>query len=70
MRNGISYDDKLWFITDFITKLPPHRQIEFMEVASANAPIQQQVDIIYDHIKAIVERDNPGLRSNQPKQTA
>jgi hypothetical protein len=65
-----SYDDKLAFITDFIVRLPKERQVEFMEVASANAPIQQQVDIIYDHISQIVARHNSGLRPDQPKQTS
>ena len=65
-----SYDDKLAFITDFIVRLPKERQVEFMEVASANAPIQQQVDIIYDYISQIVARHNSGLRPDQPKQTA
>ncbi len=64
-----SYDDKLAFITDFIVRLPKERQVEFMEVASAAAPIQQQVDIIYDHIVQIVACNNPGLRLDQPKQT-
>ena len=70
MHSGVSYDDKLVFITDFITKLPKERQIEFMEVASANAPIQQQVDLIYDHIVQIVASNNPGLRLDQSKQVA
>lgn len=68
MHQSVSYDDKLSFITDFIMRLPKERQVEFMEVASANSPIQQQVDIIYDHIKAIVESHNPGLRPNKPQQ--
>jgi len=68
VHQSVSYDDKLSFITDFIMRLPKERQVEFMEVASANRPIQQQVDIIYDHIKAIVESHNPGLRPNKPKQ--
>lgn len=65
-----SYDDKLAFITDFIVRLPKERQVEFMEVASAAAPIQQQVDIIYDHISQIVAGHNPGLRPHQPQQTS
>ena len=65
-----SYDDKLAFITDFIVKLPKEKQVQFMEVASATAPIQEQVDIIYDHINQIVARHNSGFRPDQPKQTS
>jgi len=64
MHGNVSYEDKLVFITDFITKLPKDKQVEFMEVATATAPIQQQVDIIYEHIVKIVERNNPGFRPN------
>ena len=70
MHEAISYEDKLAFVTDFIVKLPKQRQVEFMEVASCTAPIQEQVDTIYDHLRQIVERDNPGLRPNESKQTS
>tara|TARA_Y100000004_G_scaffold145886_1_gene166544 strand:+ start:1877 stop:2077 length:201 start_codon:yes stop_codon:yes gene_type:complete len=65
MHEAISYDDKLAFVTDYIVKLPKHQQVQFLEVASCTAPIQEQVDTIYDHLRQIVERDNPGLRPNE-----
>lgn len=70
MHENVSYDDKLVFITDFIMKLPKEKQVEFMEVATATAPIQQQVDLIYDHIVQIMASNNPGLRFDQSKQAA
>jgi len=70
MHEAISYEDKLAFVTDFIVKLPKQRQVEFMEVASCTAPIQEQVDTIYDHLRQIVERDNPGLRPDKSQQAS
>ena len=62
MRGGISHDDKMAFITDFMSKLPGEKQVEIMSQAAPELPIERQADIVYEFIKSIVERNNPGLR--------
>ncbi len=62
MRNEISYDDKMAFITDFISKLPNAEQIETLSQAPDHLNIFQRVDFLYERIQAIVASRNPGLR--------
>ena len=68
MAIKIAYEDKLAFVTDFMCKLPGAEQVAIMELAPSELPIKKQVDIIYGHIKEIMERYNPGLRPGESEQ--
>ena len=66
MNGEITHDDRMAFITDFMSKLNGDQQVEIMEHAPASLPIEEQAKIVYEQIRKIVERNNPGLRSSQP----
>lgn len=66
MHNAISHDDRMAFITDFMSKLPADQQVEIMEKASAELPIERQAEIVYDFIRNLMERNYPGLRLGEP----
>ena len=67
MPKQITYDDKIVFITDYISKLPKTSQIELLEEAPSDLTMVQTVDFLYAKVAAIVARNNPGLRFNQPQ---
>jgi hypothetical protein len=50
MRQTPSYDDKVAYITDFMTKLPVGKQKEILEETSDEWTIQKQADYLYDRI--------------------
>ena len=67
MSSKILYDDKLVFVTDFMSKMPNKEQVAMMEEIPDEWTMQKRVDYLYDQVRKIMERNNPGLRPNQPK---
>ena len=61
------YYDKVAFVTDYLCKLPKKAQVEIMEKTPAEWTLAKQADFLYDEIKKIVERRNPGLRPDKPE---
>jgi|TARA_R110000803_G_scaffold21696_1_gene54403 predicted DNA-binding protein (UPF0278 family) len=62
-----TYDDKMAFVTDYLCKLPKIEQVEIMEKTPASWTLKKQVNFLYEEIKTIVERRNPGLRPDKPE---
>lgn len=69
MPSKILYDDKLVFVTDFMSKMPNKKQVEMMEEIPDEWTMQKRVDYLYDQVRKIMERNNPGLRSDQSEPT-
>lgn len=67
MLNPPTYEDKMAFVTDYLCKLSKESQVEVMERTPAGWSLAQQVNFLYDEIKTIVERTNPGLRPDKPE---
>lgn len=67
MSKTITYDDKLVFVTDYMIKLPNDKQVLIMEEVPDHWGMKKRVDYLYDRVSKIVERNNPGLRSDQPE---
>ncbi len=68
MPRSITYDDKMAFVTDYISKLPSAQQVALLQEAPAEMTMAKTVDYLYARIASIVASNNPGLRSNQPEQ--
>jgi len=68
MPEPIKYDDKMAFVTDYVSKLPSAEQIALLQEAPAEMTMAKTVDYLYARIASIVARNNPGLRSDKPKQ--
>jgi len=67
MKSKITYDDKMAFVTDYVSKLPNAEQIELLDEAPSELTIFKTVDFLYDRVSTIVARHNSGLRLNKPK---
>lgn len=67
MSSKITYDDKLVFVTDFMSRMPKDKQVSMMEEVPDHWTMARRVDYLYDQVSKIVERNNPGLRPDQPE---
>ena len=70
MRNDITYEDKLAYITSYMVQHTNEFQVKLLEEIPDGWTISRQVDYLYERITQGVEMSASQVRFNESKQAS